>query len=42
MVADKSKPDPLVMKCVAFDVDNEAFWKYKKIEASIKRKGKKK
>ena len=49
MVADKIKPDPLVMKCVAFDVDNEYpgsnisnnFGVLHKVEASIKSKGRK-
>ena len=50
LVADKSKPDPLVMKCVAFDVDDEYYWSnisqnlggIHNIEASINMKGKKK
>ena len=49
MVADKIKPDPLVMKCVAFDVDEDSgsnisqnFGGIHKIEAIIKRKGKRK
>ena len=50
LVAEKRKPDPLVMKCVAFDLDEEDsgsnisqnFGGIHKIEASIERKGKKK
>ena len=49
LVADKSKPDPLVMKYVVFDVDDEDygsnishnFGGIHKIESSTKRKGKK-
>ena len=50
LVADKRNSDPLVIKCVAFDIDDEDygsnirqhFGGMQKIEASIKRKGKKK